>query len=106
MRDRIEIKKELMPYTIEIALGSVVYGLYFQYNRAKDFYSVALYDSKGELICGDSKLVYGNPLWQQEYREEYPPLMLEVIDESDNESVVNKSTLGEKVFMTVDDEGK
>lgn len=104
MRNRIELNKSLVPYTIQIPLGSNIYNLYFQYNKIGDFYTVALYDNDGNLLCGDTKITYGIELWTQEYRETFPPISIVPLDESSNIFVANKETIGEKVFLTIDDE--
>lgn len=104
MRNRIEFNKNLVPYTIQVPLGSNIYHLYFQYNRVSDFYTVALYDNDGNVLCGDTKLNYGVELWAQEHRDVFPPVSIVPLDESNNTFVINKETAGEKVFLTIDDE--
>lgn len=104
MRNRIEFNKSLVPYTIQIPLGSNIYHLYFQYNRVGDFYTVALYDNNGNLLCGDTKINYGVELWTQEYKADYPPVSIVPLDESNSVFKANKNTIGTKVFLTIDDE--
>lgn len=104
MRNRIEFNKSLVPYTIQIPLGSNIYHLYFQYNRVGDFYTVALYDNDGNLLCGDTKINYGIALLEQEHRDHFPPVSIVPIDESDTTFEANKDTMGVKVFLTIDDE--
>ena len=105
MRDYIEINKEDLPCGFDIVLGAEEFNLFFQYNTAEDMFTCTL--SKGEevLVYGEP-LVYGIPLFKDVYNADtFPCLDIVPYDESNEEDTVTYSNFGEKVLLTIDDEG-
>ncbi len=105
MRDRVPIKKENLPYRVNLILAAGVYTVEIHYNSRMDGYVLHLYRGD-ELLCGGEKLVYGRPLWRDCYEaEQYPVLRLVPYDESDQADEVTRETLGKTVFLTIEDQG-
>ena len=63
MRDRIEITKELIPYTFEISLADELFSITVNYNSYDDMFTLEL-EKDGEVICAGEPLIYGVPLWE------------------------------------------
>ena len=104
MRDRIEINKNLIPYTFNILLADHWFELYINYNETGDFFTVTLYKDE-ELICTEP-IVYGVPLFQDlRQPDDYPAIDIVPLDESGESAAVTFSNFNELVFLTVDDEG-
>ena len=103
-KDRIELDKEMIPYKYDIDLGDMVYTLEFNYNAARDCFSVNLL-CDGAMVCAGERLVYGRPLFGDCYRMgRYPPFDIVPLDEGGNEDVVNWATMNRTVFLTIDDD--
>ena len=60
MRDRIIVKKELIPYGFNIALGKDKFNMRFAYNQQAGLFTVSLYRD-GILLCADEPIIYGVP---------------------------------------------
>lgn len=104
MRDRIEINKDLIPYTFEILLGGVVFTIGVNYNSYCDLFTFSLYKN-GELICAGEPLIYGVPLWKDVYiADEYPAVDIIPIDESGENDAVTYDNLGRTVFLVIDNQ--
>lgn len=104
MRDRINIKKTMCPYTFNIVLSNVLYNIRVDYNATGDFFTITL-KNKDEIICSEP-LVYGVYLFQDIYQpEKYPLVNLIPFDESGDQTEVNFETLNETVFLTLDNQG-
>lgn len=102
MRDRIIVKKELIPYGFYIALGKEKFNLRFAYNQQADLFTVSLYRD-GKLLCSAEPVVYGVPLFQDVYESgKFPVLTVVPIDESGQEQEVTWENFGETVFLTID----
>lgn len=103
MRDKIPLEKEEIPYSYDIALGERVYTLEYMYNARHDFFSVNL-SLNGAYVCTGERLVYGKPLFADVYMPDlYPPITIVPWDESGTVDVVNWETMGNSVFLTIDD---
>lgn len=104
MRDRINIKKSMCPYSFNIVLSDVLYNVRVDYNSIGDFFTITL-KHNNETICTEP-LVYGVYLFQDIYQpEKYPMINLIPWDESEVEDKVNFETLNETVFLTIDNQG-
>ena len=103
MRDFIEIKKELVPYSFNILLADEWFELSVDYNKTADMFTVAVY-KEDEHICTEP-LVLGVPLFKDTYKQGFPAVTLVPYDPSGTEKRVTYENLGEKVFLTIDDEG-
>lgn len=102
MRDRINVKKELIPYGFHIALGKEKFNLRFDYNRALDLFTVSLYRD-GTALCLNEPLIYGVPLFADIYRSgAFPMVSIVPIDESGNEETVTWENFGKTVFLTLE----
>lgn len=101
MRDRIIVKKELIPYGFNIALGNEKFNMRFAYNQKADLFTVSLYRD-GKLLCHAEPLVYGRPLFRDIYEAgEFPALDIVPLDESEQEQEVTWKNFGETVFLTI-----
>lgn len=102
MRDRIIVKKELIPYGFHIALGKEKFNLRFAYNRQADLFTVSLYRD-GILLCADEPVIYGVPLFRDIYESgKFPVLDIVPLDESGQEQEVTWKNFGETVFLTIE----
>lgn len=104
MRDRINIKKTMCPYSFNIVLTNTLYNVRVDYNATGDFFTITL-KHKDEIICSEP-LVYGVYLFQDIYQpEKYPLVNIIPFDESNLQTEVNFETLNETVFLTIDNQG-
>lgn len=102
MRDRIIVKKELIPYGFNIALGKEKFNMRFAYNQKANLFSVTLY-REGKLLCNAEPIIYGVPLFQDIYENgTFPSLNIVPLDESGQEQEVTWKNFGETVFLTID----
>lgn len=102
MRNRIIVKKELIPYGFYIALGKEKFNMRFAYNKQADLFTVSLYRD-GILLCNSEPLIYGAPLFKDVYKSgEFPVLEIVPLDESGNEQEVTWENFGKTVFLTID----
>ncbi len=101
-RDRILIEKTILPCSFDILLADELFTLIVSYNETHDFFTVGL-EKDGETICEAEPIVYGMPLFGDLYQpEQYPSIDIIAIDESGQKDAVTFATLGETVFLTVD----
>ena len=104
-RDRILIKKELVPYYFHILLGGELFDLAVSYNETHNFFTLAV-KKGGETICAGEPLMYGMPLFGDVYTAgKHPAVTIVPFDESGNSDRVTFEALGETVFLTVDNAG-
>lgn len=104
MRDRINIKKSMCPYSFSIVLNGRVFNLRMDYNATGDFFTVTV-SHKDKIICTEP-LVYGIYLFQDIYQpQKYPAINIIPWDESGDKNEVNFETLNETVFLTIDNQG-
>lgn len=102
MRDRIEITKELIPYTFEISLADELFSITVNYNSYADMFTLTL-EKDGKVICAGEPLIYGVPLWENLFIcGKYPELNIIPWDESGNMNSVTFENLNERVFLTID----
>lgn len=102
MRDYIDINKQLVPYQFNILLAEEWFGLYIDYNKTADMFTVALY--KDDELISTEPLVYGVPLFQDVYQPgKFPAITLTPYGTGQAE--LTYENLGETVFLTIDDEG-
>ena len=102
MRDRIEITKELIPYTFEILLADELFTITVNYNSYADMFTLCL-EKDGEIICAGEPIIYGVPLWENLFVcGKYPELDIVPLDESDSMNQVTFENLNERVFLTID----
>lgn len=101
MRDRIIVKKELIPYGFNIALGKDKFNMRFAYNQQADLFTVSLYRD-GTLLCADEPIIYGVPLFRDVYESgKFPVLDIVPVDESGQVQDVTWKNFGETVFLTI-----
>ena len=104
MRDRINIKKTLCPYSFDMVLNGKIYNIRVDYNATGDFFTITL-RRNNEVICSEP-LVYGIYLFQDIYQPQiYPAVNIVPWDESGEQTDVNFDTLEETVFLTFDNQG-
>ena len=101
MRDRIPIKKDLIPYGFDIIFGSDKFNLRFAYNKVADLFTCRL--KKGNEILGIDALIYGVELFRDIYRPgEFPAMKIEPIDESNEAKEITWDNFTSTVFLTID----
>ena len=102
MKDRIEIKKSLIPYNFNILLAGEVFNIRVDYNKAADLFVLRL-EKNGETICAGEPVIYGVPLWQDVFVSgKYPVLVIVPLDEAQNMNAVTYDNLNETVFLIID----
>ena len=101
MRDRIEINKELIPYTFDILLGGEMFNIRVDYNSYADMFTLTIYKD-GELICAGEPVIYGVPLWGDVYEAgKYPAVDIIPLDESGEANAVTWDNFNETVFLVI-----
>lgn len=106
MKDRILIKKELIPYTFNIMLADDMFIVSVDYNATGDFFTLGLTDAEGNVVARSEKLVYGMPVFGDIYNPiTFPCLTIVPCDDSGQEDVITWDNFGETVFLCIDDEG-
>lgn len=101
MKDRIIVKKDLIPYGFDIALGKDKFNMRFAYNQEADLFSVTLYHD-GKLLCHAEPVIYGIPLFRDIYEGGvFPALDIVPLDESGEEQEVTWDNFGETIFLTI-----
>lgn len=104
MRDIIEIEKELLPYSFDIALAGEEYTMEIMYNKAADLFTVTLIKGEETLVYNEP-IIYGVELFKDVYRSDlFPMLSIVPLDEAGIETSVTYENFGETVFLTIDDE--
>jgi len=102
MKDKIEIKKSLIPYTFDILLSGEVFTIRVDYNKNADLFVLRL-EKDGEIICAGEPIIYGVPLWQDVFVSgKYPALIIVPLDEANNMTAVTYDNLDETVFLIID----
>jgi hypothetical protein len=102
MRDRIEISKDLIPYSFFIALNDVTYMFAIRYNAEIDMFTVALYDRDKNLISIEP-IIYGAELFKPQYQAGiFPAIRIVPHDESGENTTVSWDNFNETVFLTID----
>ena len=101
MRDRIEIDKNLLPYSFDILLASEWYNLEFKYNESFDLFTVTL-SKNDKVLVYDEPLIFGMPLFGDLYTSgDFPILTIEPYDESGQKTVITYDNFGQTVFLTI-----
>ena len=103
IRDYIEIKKELVPYTFNILLGDEWFFFDVSYNKTADMFTLTI--RKNDEVITTEPLVLGVPLFKDTYRAGFPSVTLVPYDPNGNETKVTYDNLNDSVFLSIDDEG-
>ncbi|MBD8026418.1 hypothetical protein H9636_07070 [Ureibacillus sp. Re31] len=99
-KEYIDIEKALIPYRFELELGAELFDLEIRYNEVGDYFTLDLYKEDIPLVYGE-KIVYGEPLFNEIYNENFPAPTIVPIDESGTQSRVGWDNLNETVFLVV-----
>ena len=103
MRDYIEIKKELIPYQFNILLADEWFGLYVDYNKSADLFTVSLY--KNDERISTEPLLLNVLLFKDVYQpKEFPAIDIVPYDSSGTAKAITWDNLGELVFLTIANE--
>lgn len=104
-RDRILIKKDLIPYSFNISLGNELFKLTVNHNEKHDIFTIAL--EKGEaMLCEGEPIIYGCPLFKDIYISgKFPCVDIIPLDESGDQKTVTLKNFNETVFLIVDNIG-
>jgi hypothetical protein len=100
MRDRIEIKKSLIPYNFDIPLPDELYAVSVSYNETGDLFVIKL-SKDGEILCSGEPLIYGVPLFEDIANDKFPKIVIMPLDESENYNRVTFNNFNDTVFLTV-----
>lgn len=104
MRDYVEIKKELVPYQFNILLAGEWFGLYVDYNKTADMFTLTLY--QGDELISTEPLILEVPLFKDVYQpKKFPAITLVPYNSTGTEDRLGYSNLGLSVFLTIDNEG-
>nr|DAY61035.1 MAG TPA: hypothetical protein [Caudoviricetes sp.] len=104
-KDKVQIKKSLIPYTFSILLADELFQLTVHYNEKHDIFTITL-GKNGETICEAEPIIYGVPLFCDTYRAgKYPVLTIVPFDESGQQNRVTYDNFNETVFLIVDNMG-
>lgn len=102
MKDRILLKKALIPYSFDIALPDEVYSISVSYNPTADLFVLGLFKN-GTALCTGEPVVYGVPLFSCIAADENAPkISIVPLDESGTYNKVTFDNLNETVFLTVE----
>lgn len=105
MRDIIEIEKELIPYSFDIALAGEEFNLEIMYNKAADLFTCTL-SKDNEVLVHNEPIVYGVEMFADVYKSGlFPMIAIVPLDEAGIENTVTYENFGKTVFLTIDDEG-
>lgn len=100
--DRILIKKEQIPYRFSIALNSTTFLIEIRYNEQCDLFIIGLYDKNKTLMCYEP-IIYGAPLFKQQYQAgTYPTMRIVPFDESGENAAVTWDNFNKTVFLMID----
>lgn len=102
MKDRILIKKALVPYSFDLALPDEIYSIAVSYNATAGLFVLSL-SKNGRVLCAGEPVIYGVPLFQCISADaEVPSIRIVPLDESGHFNRVTYDNLGESVFLTVE----
>lgn len=101
MRDRIEIKKSLIPYNFEIALPDELYSIDVFYNETADLFVIRL-TKDYEVLCDGEPIIYGMPLFNDISNDSFPKLKIIPLDESENFNKVTFDNFNDSVFLIIE----
>ena len=106
IKDKIEIKKSLIPYSFDIALPDEIFTVTVNYNENADLFVLGL-AKDGETVCDGEPVIYGIPLFQDVFNaEQYPPLEIVPIDESGEADKVTYDNFNRTVFLMINNGGE
>lgn len=103
IRDYIEIKKELVPYSFNILLGDEWFSFDVSYNKTADMFTLTV--NKDDEVITTEPLILGVPLFVDTYGAGFPAVTLVPYDPSGSEKAVTYDNLNDSVFLSIDDEG-
>lgn len=97
----IDINKDLVPYTFNIALDGVMYEFRIDYNNTADLFTVSL-AKNGVTLCTAEPIVYGLPLFEDlKNRGNFPSVVIKPVDESGENNAVTFDNLSRTVLLQV-----
>lgn len=104
MRDYIEIKKDIVPYTFNILLGDEWFFFDVDYNETADMFTLTV--RRDDEVITTEPLILGVPLFKDTYRAGFPSVTLVPYAPNGNEKAVTYANLNNSVFLSIDDEGE
>lgn len=105
MKDRIIIKKDLIPYFFNISLGDTMFGIEVKYNKREDLFTAALYRD-GKSLCHGEAIIYGMPLFNDIHDYDFPAIIISPVDEAGESFEVTYDNFNKTVFLCINDEGR
>lgn len=102
-RDYIPVDVDDLPEQFELDIDDVTYVFGINYNEVGGFYTVDLYDEDENPIVLGEKMVLNHRLWANLVDRRLPMRDIVPMDESGKATDVNPKTLGQTVFLYLDD---
>ncbi|WP_436704229.1 phage baseplate plug family protein [Lactiplantibacillus plantarum] len=102
-RDYIPVDVDDLPELFELDIDDVTYVFGINYNEIGGFYTVDLYDEDENPIVLGEKMVLNHRLWANLVDRRLPMRDIVPMDESGKATDVNPKTLGQTVFLYLDD---
>lgn len=102
-RDYIPVDVDDLPELFELDIDDVTYVFGINYNEVGGFYTVDLYDEDENPIALGEKMVLNHRLWANLVDRRLPMRDIVPMDESGKATDVNPKTLGQTVFLYLDD---
>lgn len=97
----IEINKDIIPYTFNIALSEELYEMRIDYNNTANLFTVSL-SKNGVELCTGEPIIYGQPLFGDlANRGDFPKVTITPIDESGENTAVTYDNLSTTVLLSV-----
>ncbi len=97
----ININKDIIPYTFNIALSNEMYEMRIDYNNTANLFTVSL-SKDGVELCVGEPIIYGQPLFSDiANRGNFPKVTITPIDESGETNAVTFDNLSKTVLLRV-----
>ena len=101
--DTIEVNPDDMPYTQPIDLIDGTFNFTFQWNDTDECFTVDVADAEGNMIRAGEVIVLNQPLWRNIPDDNLPVETIVPLDESGNETEIDRSNFGNTVQLCIDD---
>lgn len=106
VHDTIEVTPADMPYTQEIDLVDGTFSFTFQWNNIDECFTVDVADAEGNAIRQGEVVILNQPLWRNINDDGLPTETIIPMDESGNETSIDRGNFGDTVQLCIDDIGE
>lgn len=101
IKNVLEIKKDIVPYTFKILLENEEFEFRIDYNDTANLFTVSLLKNGNELCMGEP-IIYGLPLFGDLVnRGNFPKVTITPIDESGERNAVTYDNISNTVLLVV-----